>query len=452
VPRKSSLTNLTQGPILKGIFLFALPVILGNFLQEMYNTVDMLIVGRTLGVVKLASIGATGSLVTLANGFIIGSSNGYSIPVAQSFGADDREAVKRSIAAHILIGAAEAVFLTVLFLLLTNPLLRLLRTTSDAFQDASVYLSVIYAGIPATIMYNMLASILRACGNSRTPLLFLMVSSVLNILLDIAFILLLRLDVAGAAIATVISQLLSGVLCLLYIRRRIPEILPARAHFSNLGPEVRTALKVGVPLGLQLSMISLSIMVLAGVTNSFGSNAIAARTVASRVQRIIEIFTTALGTVIATYVGQNYGARNFERIRKGVRQIWLICFAYMLVIPTLAIVFRIPILHFFLTDGAQEAYDFAEIQVLYTCPFMWILSFLHVYRGAVTGLGKGVASFAGGVAELVMRVAVSLLFVSSLGFAAVVITGPAAWIASAVMMVWVFFVVMRKKEVENRQL
>ena len=229
-----SVRNLTQGKIFSQILLFAIPVIIGNLLQELYNVVDTLIVGQTLGEIKLAAVGSTSSLNFFALGFFIGLSAGCSVITSQHFGANDMERVKKSVAAHIIIGVVSAVVLTVSFVLLVNPLLTMLGTTSDTFEYASRYLTIIYLGIPATMLYNLTASLLRSVGDSKTPLYLLLFSSVMNVGLDLLFIIVFRWDVSGAAIATVISQLVSAVLCCVYIFFKVKMLLPNRSLASSV--------------------------------------------------------------------------------------------------------------------------------------------------------------------------------------------------------------------------
>ena len=437
--RKNGTVDLTRGPVLKGLFLFAIPVIIGNYLQEMYNTCDTLIVGHTLGVAQLAAVGATSSLVFVITGFLTGNAGGCAVTTSQYYGAENREGVKRSVAANFTIGAVGAILFTLVFSSLAKVLLRMLNTPADIFGDTSRYLVIIYLGIPATVLYNTLASILRSVGDSRTPLYFLIFSSLLNIALDFLCIMAFGWGVAGAAIATVFSQLVSGVLCLFYMTRRYPELLPGRRHFQKLGPEISASLKIGVPMGLQVSMVALGVMVLARVLNGFGSSAVAASSVGLRVQRLIEMFTVSIGTVVGTYVGINYGAKEYGRIRSGVKRIWLISFIYHLTVPLIALAFRGPVIRIFLEEEATEAIRLAQLHLQCICPFMWILSFLHIYRGAVTGLGMGFASFLGGIAELIMRVVFSLFLAPVIGYAALALTGPAAWFACAIMMVALFY-------------
>ena len=413
--KKETVIDLTHGPVLRVIILFAIPVIIGNYLQEMYNTVDTLIVGHALGVTKLAAVGATSSLVFMVTGFLIGNAGGCAITTSQYYGAQDMDGVKRSVAANFTIAALFSLCFTLVFSLLVLPLLKILNTPSDIIEDTRIYLLIIYLGIPATVLYNTVSSILRSVGDSKTPLYFLIFSSLLNIGLDFLCIIGFRWGVAGAAIATVFSQLVSGILSLLYTGRRYPELLPQRRHFNRIWQEVGASLKIGIPMGLQVSMVSLGVIVIARVLNGMGSSAVAA-------------------------------SRDFARIRSGVKKTWLFCFVYHLTVPLVALTLKTPLVRIFLEADAVDAIGFAELHLRCICPFMWILSFLHVYRGAVTGLGMGFASFLGGVAELVMRVTFSLFLAPVIGYAALAFTGPAAWFPCAIMMVALFYIRMKKLE------
>lgn len=245
-----SVRNLTQGKIFSQILFFAIPVIIGNLLQELYNVVDTLIVGQTLGEIKLAAVGSTSSLNFFALGFFIGLSAGCSVITSQHFGAGNIKQIKKSVAAHILIGIISSAVLTVAFVFLVNPFLTMLGTTKETFDYASRYLTIIYLGIPATMLYNLTASLLRSVGDSKTPLYLLLFSSVLNVGLDLLFIVVFKWDVAGAAIATVVSQLISAVLCCIYICFKVKLLLPTKESFTSIGRMVADELKVGCPMGL----------------------------------------------------------------------------------------------------------------------------------------------------------------------------------------------------------
>lgn len=435
---------MTTGNILKCMLLFTLPVVVGNLLQELYAFFDTMIVGRTLGVVKLASVGITGSLVFFAMGFTIGNAAGCSALTSQRVGAGDKKGMERSIAAHYVISLLEAVILTTVFVSLTGTLLRAINTGEDMLPHSKTYLTIIYAGLPATILYNMLSNVLRSVGDSRTPLLFLAVSSVMNIILDLLFILTFGWDVAGAAIATVASQFISGIACFFYTKVKFPEIIPGRESFRRIWPEVIDALKVGIPMGLNMSVTAAGIIIVAKVLNGFGSSAVAAQTMCIKIQRMMETVMFAVSIMLTTYVGQNYGAGNFIRIKKGLRQITAVTFLYLVIFSTITFVFRRPIIHVFIGEADEEVMRYVEQYLRWMCPTMFLLSFLHVFRGANTGLGNGTAALISGLSELVARGLFTPLLAPMIGFTAVCATGPLAWLMCAAMGMILFTIKLKK--------
>ncbi len=441
---KSKAIDMTTGNILKCMLLFTLPVVVGNLLQELYAFFDTMIVGRTLGVVKLASVGITGSLVFFAMGFTIGNAAGCSALTSQRVGAGDKKGMERSIAAHYVISLLEAVILTAVFVSLTGTLLRAINTGEDMLPHSKTYLTIIYAGLPATILYNMLSNVLRSVGDSRTPLLFLAVSSVMNIILDLLFILTFGWDVAGAAIATVASQSISGIACFFYTKVKFPEIIPGRESFRRIWPEVIDALKVGIPMGLNMSVTAAGIIIVAKVLNGFGSSAVAAQTMCIKIQRMMETVMFAVSIMLTTYVGQNYGAGNFIRIKKGLRQITAVTFLYLVLFSTITFVFRRPIIHVFIGEADEEVMRYVEQYLRWMCPTMFLLSFLHVFRGANTGLGNGTAALISGLSELVARGLFTPLLAPMIGFTAVCATGPLAWLMCAAMGMILFTIKLKK--------
>ena len=437
-----SVRNLTQGKISSQILFFAIPVIIGNLLQELYNVVDTLIVGQTLGEIKLAAVGSTSSLNFFALGFFIGLSAGCSVITSQHFGANDMERVKKSVAAHIIIGVVSAVVLTVSFVLLVNPLLTMLGTTSDTFEYASRYLTIIYLGIPATMLYNLTASLLRSVGDSKTPLYLLLFSSVMNVGLDLLFIIVFRWDVSGAAIATVISQLVSAVLCCVYIYFKVKMLLPNRNSFKNLTSTVRDELKVGFPMGLQNSVISIGMMILQYFVNQFGSYAVAAYTIGNRVQLLIQNPMNSMSTVIATFAGQNEGAERYDR--KGVNFCLLICIVYSIVIGAVSMIFAQPITGIFTSGSSQQTIDYSVQFIFWNCPFECSLAMLFIYRGTIQGLKNGIVPMIGSLIEVVMRIMTPVIFSSVIGYASICVAGPAAWTGSMLLMIAVYYVKIRK--------
>ncbi len=432
--RQSGTMDLTTGSPLRRIIIFALPVLAGNLLQELYNVVDTLIVGQTLGVDMLAAVGSTSSMSFLALGFVMGFTSGCAVLTSQRFGANDGDGIRESFAAHIIAASGAAILLTVLFVICARPILTLLRMTQSSFEAAAAYITVIYAGIPATTLYNVLSSTMRAVGDSRTPLLLLLCSSLLNIVLDLVFILCFHWGVAGAAIATVASQLISGLLCLVYVIRKMPFLLPERRSWRAALGQVSATLKIAVPMGIQFSIISIGMMVLQFVLNGFGDDAVAAYTVGGRIQGLCQNPLVAMSTVMATYVGQNKGAQRLDRICSGVRSALWFSVALSIVIGTVVLLLSRPILLCFVDANEENVILLGQEYLRWSCPFLFTLSFLFVYRGALQGFGKAIVATMGGVLELVGRAAVPLIFGDTLGYTSICIAGPAAWAACGALM------------------
>ena len=337
-----------------------------------------------------------------------------------------------------------AVVLTVSFVLLVNPLLTMLGTTSDTFEYASRYLTIIYLGIPATMLYNLTASLLRSVGDSKTPLYLLLFSSVMNVGLDLLFIIVFRWDVSGAAIATVISQLVSAVLCCVYIFFKVKMLLPNKNSFKNLTSTVRDELKVGFPMGLQNSVISIGMMVLQYFVNQFGSYAVAAYTIGNRVQLLIQNPMNSMSTVIATFAGQNEGAERYDRIKKGVNFCLLTCIVYSIVIGAVSMIFAQPITGIFTSGSSQQTIDYSVQFIFWNCPFEWSLAKLFIYRGTIQGLKNGIVPMIGSLIEVVMRIMTPVIFSSVIGYASICVAGPAAWTGSMLLMIAVYYVKIRK--------
>lgn len=438
-----SVRNLTQGKIFSQILFFAIPVIIGNFLQELYNVVDTLIVGQTLGEIKLAAVGSTSSLNFFALGFFIGLSAGCSVITSQHFGAGNIKQIKKSVAAHILIGIISSAVLTVAFVFLVNPFLTMLGTTKETFDYASRYLTIIYLGIPATMLYNLTASLLRSVGDSKTPLYLLLFSSVLNVGLDLLFIVVFKWDVAGAAIATVVSQLISAVLCCIYICFKVKLLLPTKESFTSIGRMVADELKVGCPMGLQNSVISIGMMVLQYFVNQFGSYAVAGYTIGNRVQMLVQNPMNSMSTVIATFAGQNEGAGKYDRIRKGVNYCLILCITYAIAVGALTMLFATPITGIFTSNSSQQTIDYSVQFIFWNCPFEFTLGMLFIYRGTIQGLKNGIIPMIGSLIEVLMRICAPVILSSIIGYISICVAGPAAWTASMLLMLAVYYIKMK---------
>lgn len=446
---------MTSGKPYKLILSFAVPMIIGNIFQQLYNMVDTVIVGKYVGVNALAGVGSTGAISFLVVGFALGVCSGFSIMPAQRFGAGDHSGMRKYISNSIYLCIAVAVILTTATMLLTGPILTLMNTPSEIYNYAFDYIIIIFAGIPATIFYNILSSILRALGDSKTPLIFLGVSSVLNVGLDLLLIIVFNMGVAGAGIATVVSQGISAFLCLIYMRRNY-DIL--RFEKGELKFEMQKALDligVGIPMALQFSITAIGSIVLQSAVNSLGTASVAAVTAASKIQTVAISPMESLGITMATYCGQNRGARKYTRIRVGIRQSLLMSMIYC-VVSALAVSFlggAMTVLFVSSDQTSKEALDeIIRLSVLYlrlNGIFYPTLGVLFILRNALQGMGYSFLPMMAGVSELAARTLVVFAFVSSFGYMAACMASPVAWIFADTLLIITYTAKMRslKKEI-----
>ena len=404
---KNNTLNMTTGNPLKLIVKFAIPMLVGNIFQQLYNLADSIIVGRIIGKDALAAVGATGSVTFLFFALCNGIGNGGGIVTSQFFGQGDDKSVKKCITNTGFIMLIVPIIIGGFGLLLSHPLLVLLKTPEDIMADSLIYLRIMCVGTIFVSLYNFISSILRALGDSRTPLYFLIFSCVLNVGLDFFFILVLNTGVWGAAIATVIAQLLSGALCIIHSFRRNPYFKLAREDFEYNKSIVYKTIRLGVPLSLQFSMISISCMALQAVINSFGPVAVAASTAISRIEQVIHQPYQTVGATLSTYTGQNYGAREFDRVKIGHR--------LGLIIVTVFSVLMLPVMQFFGSNIVSIFVDDAEViemggrAIQISSLFYIFLGVIYSIRGVLGGLGDAFFSLLNGIVEVIGRFTVPFI-------------------------------------------
>jgi len=442
------ITDLTKGNPAKAIIIFAIPIIIGNLFQQVYNLVDTIIVGRFVCYEALAGVGATNGLGFLVLNFALGITSGLGILIAQFFGAADREKVKKSIGTSLLICAATSVFLTLVALLFTQKVLVLTNTPESILGYAHDYIYIIFAGITAQVAFNMAACILRALGDSRTPLLFLIVSSVLNIVLDLVFIAGFGWGVKGAAWATVISQVVSAVLCFLYANRKYELVRLDAESFRTSLSFIWKHLRVGLPMALQFSITGVGLILLQMALNDFPDTYIAGFTAANKVQNLGALTGVSLGVAVANYVGQNFGAGNISRCRQGVRASALMSLGVCLVVGTLMAMFADPLTGMFVKDaepGQMAQILFASRKYMYMSalffPFLYLLIIL---RNALQGIGKAFWPLMTGVLELVIRAAVAFTLPERIGYTGITLIDISAWIGAYFMLYIAYYIQMPK--------
>ena len=435
--------SMTSGNPAKLIFMFTLPLIAGNIFQQLYIVIDTLIVGRTLGVNALAAVGSTGSLMFFIIGFVIGLTTGFSIITGQRFGAGDREGVRKSAAACAILSIISTIALTLFGVISAKPLLAIMQTPPEIIDDAYHFIVVIYAGIGATLLFNMLSNLIRALGDSRTPLFFLVVACILNIILELLFILVFSWGVAGAALATVIAQTVSGLFCIFYIKRYLP-ILHLTKQDWHLDLEIIWQhLRIGLPMGFQGSIIALGAIILQVALNQLGPDAIAAYAAAQRIDMIANMPMMSFGMAMATYTAQNYGANNIARIQQGIKQCILMSISVSILFGLINMFYGSWMVGFFVED-APTVISLAQTYLNINGVSYWILSLLFIYRYTLQGLGQSIVPTIAGIMELVMRVFAALVMARYFGFIGVCSANPLAWLGSAIPLMIAYYFTMKK--------
>ncbi|WP_084618030.1 MATE family efflux transporter [Jonesia quinghaiensis] len=427
--------TLTVGSPWRVILLFTVPLLIGNLVQQMYHVIDAMVVGNVLGVTSLAAVGATGSLLFLLLGFAWGMTSGFAIPTAQAFGAGDLRGVRRSVAAGALLSAGVSIFLTIVAPLIARPVLVLLRTPPELLDQATTFAVISFLGAGATMFFNFLSAIIRAIGDSRTPLIFLVIACLMNVVLVVAFVAWLGYGVGGAALATVLSQLLSVVLCLLFVRRRLPVLHVQREDWRVTRAELGHHLHLGLPMGFQASIIAIGTLAVQVALNTLGADAVAAYTTATRVDGLAIAFLASLGLAVSTFSAQNYGAGLMDRIRVGVRQSLWMSVAGGLALAAVLITAGGPIVRSFVGNDAEGVVDMAHWFLVTNGSLYVVLGVLFVLRGALQGLGYTLVPTLTGVIELVMRVGAAIILGALFGFTGIVWGNPLAWVGAVVLLV-----------------
>ena len=431
--------DMTKGNPVKLILMFTIPLLIGNVFQQFYSMVDTIIVGRFVGVEALAAVGTTGSMVFLINGFTVGMTSGFAVLVSQKFGAKKENELKHAIASAITLSIICTIVITAISLVGSRPLLKLMNTPANIFEDASSYVNILYAGTGAVVIYNMSAAILRALGDSKTPLIFLIISSVLNIVLDLVFIINFSMGVKGAAYATIISQGVSGILCLIYSYTKFKVLRLKKEDFKVENTYYKKHLKVGVPMALQFSITAIGIMTVQGALNVFGSTVIAAYTAASKVLQLSMQPAITFGMTMATYCGQNLGAGNYERIKEGVKKSTIISIIISLLAAALLVFLGKWFVTLFIDNPTAEIFAYAQEVFNYSAAFYIPLGLIFIYRNALQGIGESFVPMMAGVYELVARAIVAFTLPQFIEFTGICLSDPLAWIAAAVPLAYTYY-------------
>jgi putative MATE family efflux protein len=422
------------------------PLLIGNLFQQFYNLADSILVGRILGLNAFAAVGTTGALNFLILGFATGCCSGLAIPIAQSFGAGDLENVRRRTAQLVWLGFGLSAIIRFICFFWTDDLLRVMNTPAEIFEDAYRYIFIVFMGVGATMLYNLSSAVLRSLGDSRTPLHFLIAAALVNVVLDILFMQYLHFGVEGAAWATVLSQLASGLACLVYMMKKIPVL---NLHHDDMKPDWRRMgylAAIGVPMGLQFAITAVGSIILQGAVNGLGAQAVAAVSAASKVHNVVAAPLETCGIAMATYCGQNLGAGQYSRIRRGI---WSTTAAAM-IYCALAFVFNYSagraVATLFVSPSEVMILQDVQKYLVIQAVFYPMLAIIFIFRNGLQGMGYSNQAMMAGVSELIARALVSFGLVGSFGYLAVCYANPAAWLFADGVLLVLYARVMRRLE------
>ena len=436
--------DMSRGNPARLIISFMLPVLAGNIFQQFYNVVDSVIVGQFLGVNALAAVGSTGSVVFLVWGLVTGLTSGFSVILAQQFGAGDKKGLCRYEGASVWLCGVIGILMTVILMLGLNPILRLMNTPDEIFGETRAYLGVLFAGILITFAYNMLAGMLRALGDSKTPLLFLVIATILNIVLDIVFILYCNTGVAGAAYATLIAQAVSALLCVRHIAKKYEILKISRQDIHCSVSSAKKLLNVGIPMGLQFSITAIGTMIVQAALNGLGPVYIAGFSAAGKIGNIATQPFPSLGVAMATYTGQNMGARRFDRVKKGVSAGFAICMVCSVITGAAVYLFGPYMMKIFASGESGQMIEYGVEYLKISAWFYPPLSLIFLYRNTLQGLGDGLVPMLGGVFELAARFGAILVLAEPFGYTGICFSDPAAWVMALIPLVPVYYWRMKK--------
>ena len=431
--------DMTSGSPAKLIFGFAIPMFLGLLFQQFYSMVDTLIVGKFLGVNPLAGVGSTTSLNFMVLGFCMGVCNGFAIPVAQMFGAKEEHRLRRYVTNGAWLCIVFSIVMTLVVVAVCRPVLVLMQTPEEIFEYAYVYIVIVFWGIPCTFLYNILAAIIRSLGDSKTPVIFLAISSGINIVLDLVFVLVFDMGVEGPAIATVLAQGISGIICLWYMYRKFLVFHASRDEWK---PELHYMGKlcyIGVPMGLQYSVTAIGTLVLQAAVNGLGAAVVAGVTAAQKINMFISCPIESLGQTMAPYAGQNMGAGKIDRIGKGLKSAVLMGWGVSIICFLIAVLFGKQLTTLFVDASETTIISYSYQFLLYCTGGYCLLTLVNTVRFTIQGMGFSVFAILSGIMEMIARILAATVVVQMIGFAGTCLAHPMAWLFADVFLIPAFF-------------
>lgn len=441
---KEMTKDLTTGSPMKIFIMFSIPILLGNLFQQLYNMVDTIIVGQYLGEEALAAVGTTGCLMFLVLGFANGIAQGFGVMIAQAFGAGNHKQLRHFVALIVVLTILVSLILSLPTTMFSKNLLMLLNVPDNILAMADSYIKVIFAGLILTMAYNVEAGILRGVGDSKTPLYFLLLASVLNIILDFVLIVFAKMGTAGAAYATVIGQGVSAVLCFIYMYVKFPLLRLSREDFYYDWDNSKKLLSLGIPMAINYSITAIGTMILQAAINVFGSSVVASYTAASKIINLTTQTMPSLGTTSATYCGQNLGAGKYDRIYKGMRCGFILCAIVGVFGAVISLIAEPWMISMFIPNPTAEAMGYAHIYLVRACTCMIPLAWIFVYRSAMQGLNQALVPMLCGTVELVSRFLVIAIVSKPFGYSGVCWTDPVCWLVTGVMVLAAYLLWERK--------
>ena len=438
------ITDMTTGNPLKHILLFSIPLLIGNIFQQLYNIADLVIVGRTLGVEPFAAVGAVAPLFFLITFVIVGLTNGFAVITGQRYGAKDITGVKNSVVVSTILSSIVTILFSAICALFMHPILSWMNVPNNIYNNAYWYVEIITIGLISTTLYNLLASIIRALGDSKTPLYFLIIASVFNIILALIFIKNFHLGVPGSAFAVVVSQAIAVLLCLLFIKYKFPILHLKKSDWmiqdkSKFYQSTYEHLRVGIPMALQFSIIGIGIIIIQSVCNTFGSDVIAAVTAALRIEQIATLPMMSFGVALAAYVAQNFGARKFKRIRLGVIKTSTINVLLSILMAFVMRFWGTNIISAFIGTTTASIINIAHNYLLISTIFYFFLGQIFIYRNALQGMGETFFPLVACIAELLVRSFAAVYLAVKFGYIGMFYSGPIAWVSASTILFFGYF-------------
>lgn len=443
--------DMTHGSPAKVLLNFTVPVLLGGIFQQFYSMADTIIVGKIIGTKALAAAGSTGTLSFLLIVSLLGMTTGFTVPTAQRFGAEDMAGMRKAFAMSGFLSLFISLLMTTFSMLGMKPLLQLMNTPGDIFQDAYTYIMIICAGITAQILYTLLSATLRALGNSKTPPYFLIFAAALNIILDIIFIVVFHMGVAGAAYATVFSQGVSGLLCLFYIVRKVPILRLKRKDWKIDREMMKSQLGIGLPMAFHFSITAIGTVLVQSALNTLGSTMIAAFTAGNKIWSIMTQGIDALETTIAVYIAQNLGAKKIQRIRQGFRASTWMMLIYCACIAVISSTVGKHLTVFFLSGDLTEIIPLVDIFLKCSGIFSMMLAIACVYRSGLQGMGYGFLPLLAGVCELIGRGVTAFIAADKHSFTGICLASPMAWSLASILLISAYFYLLKNLEQKQKE-